>query len=279
MVSATLLAGLVFVACQEDAEVEQTTPSASPSPSVPPFPDECGAVLSDGEQIAYRILASRSDDLILPPAEFDALAAEAGQIISRVQSVAPNLSGIHPFAGFSAGQILIGTDAELTEAIVEAMGGAERTGPLTVGNAAFDELGGELGLTGMWLLLQSRLLLCVGSTVNIERAAAAYELIAGVLYASPNFMAGDAPDIAAEKVGETWYVVFREASGDCPAGCISQSLYYFRVNPSDVREVAEADALTDPILRRLAETWGAQRLPTPSTAIAPESLPKTGNGR
>ncbi len=56
---------------------------------------------------------------------------------------------------------------------------------------------------------------------------------------------GDRPNLQAMKNDGRWYVVFRDAWGDCPAGCTGQQLYYFTVSGEQVTRVAASEAASD----------------------------------
>ena len=268
------LAGGIFSACTGGAETEQPIPTASPS--IPQFPEDCRANPPDGQVIAYRILAQGSSDLLLPAAEAEGLVAEAEGVLSRIRAEYPSLSEIHTIPEYALGQVIIGTTESLAADISRAMGGQRSAGPIVSGHVALDQLNRDLRFTGLTsnLVLRS-FLICIDRLTDIESAAEAYNRLDGVLYAEPNFYGGDGSDIAVERQEDTWYVVFREGLGDCPAGCTDQNLYFFVADRTGVREVAWDAALSHPVLRGLAETWGAWRL---AGAAAPDNLPK-GGGR
>jgi hypothetical protein len=150
------------------------------------------------------------------------------------------------------------------------------------GHPDFDDLNQQLGLQslihpwgGTWVGM------CLSLLANLRVAAQEYLAIPAVEYAYPDPLAGDGPDTAVKKEGDNWYVVIRDAYGDCPAGCIGQTLYFFVVGPTALQQVTYAEALADPIFRPLAETWGPQRLdtPTPTPPTNPVELPNTGGSR
>jgi hypothetical protein len=58
---------------------------------------------------------------------------------------------------------------------------------------------------------------------NSERLAEAYDSLRGFAYAEPNFWVGDGPRLLALPVGNQMIYFFRNAWGDCPAGCTNST--------------------------------------------------------
>jgi hypothetical protein len=133
---------------------------------------------------------------------------------------------------------------------------------MPLGGVEIDQLASELGLravNGLSLDLPEgptyAVTLCLDELVNTPAASEAFDALPGVIYAEPNYRIGDGPDTAVEKLRDDWHVVIRDAKGDCPAGCIEQRLYFFVVTPDSARQLPEAEAAREPILKGLAETW------------------------
>ena len=58
----------------------------------------------------------------------------------------------------------------------------------------------------------------------------------------------------AGRVGGTWYLIFRAASGDCPSGCIDEQFFFFAVSDG---AVMPGDPEAELFRRLLAERgWG-----------------------
>jgi len=49
----------------------------------------------------------------------------------------------------------------------------------------------------------------------------------GIKYIQPNYIYGDSPKLYARKTGDRITYLFRNAWGDCPAGCIESEYWYF----------------------------------------------------
>lgn len=99
--------------------------------------------------------------------------------------------------------------------------------------------------------------------MNVFQASLLYSALDGIDHAQPDMLLGDGPDIEASKAGGTWYVVFRRAWGDCPAGCLHQEFRFFTVSDGRVDQLAPARAAdTDAFAALLAERgWLEARPP------------------
>lgn len=61
-----------------------------------------------------------------------------------------------------------------------------------------------------------------------QRLAEMYTTVPGVIWADPNHWAGDGPQVYPWRIPDGISYLFRDAFGDCPAGCIYSIFYYFR---------------------------------------------------
>ncbi len=128
---------------------------------------------------------------------------------------------------------------------------------LRTGAPELDSLNAELGLRGAKLLGQASVAFCFGPVLNLPPAAAAYSGLDGISYAEPDTYAGDGPDIDAARADGDWYLIFRNAWGDCPSGCINEQLSFFVVSRGTVRPAASEAA---PFRRLMAERgWDLSR--------------------
>ena len=83
----------------------------------------------------------------------------------------------------------------------------------------------------------------VDERVDVVEAAFAYFMIDGVDYARPEWAVGDvAPMSTRPRCRDTWHFVFRDAWGDCPAGCIHSELSFFAVVDGEVERIEPAKA-------------------------------------
>ena len=216
-------------------------------------------VLPEGTQLATDLLTPQSQGLLLDREQRDKLAAEIDRVLALVRNGRLYLAGIRARPSRVPGEVVIGLDRDLGARVRAAMHGEVESPPVAIGQDDLDELNARLGLRSLRVSWSGQdegfAVLCLSELLNVPAAASEYSQVKGVKHAGADSFRGDGPDIAVEKQGETWYAVFRDASGDCIAGCFYQRLYYFTVAGGEVTQADEADALADPIFARLSERW------------------------
>jgi hypothetical protein len=278
-VGVTLLVGIGLVmlaaACQEAEEEARATLTATATATAgttgSSTPDTASGVLStcpsfpegrsDAAIIATGILSRQKQELVLDSEEFAALSGELERILQLIRDAYSDTASIHARDDrYVPGQIILGVESPLKEAIQNAVASQPSTAGLVTGQAAFDalstQLGGVRGLKTQNLEKHGYLLLCLDELVNVSAASQAYSKLEGVRNASPNDLCGDGPDIDALRDGDTWYVVFRDAWGDCLAGCWGEELLYFTVTGASVVAVEACRAAVDPSFVSLVELVG-----------------------
>ena len=122
------------------------------------------------------------------------------------------------------------------------------------GYAEFDALNAKLGVQKVRLgrgLLRA-VPLFFDKRLNLRVASEAYSMVKGVRRAK----AGGGPlgisaDIRASKQGETWYFIFHNGWGDCPAGCVYYERFCFTVRGTAVEMIPIAQAQTMPPFQEL----------------------------
>ena len=223
-----------------DVDIPGGAAAAVVSPSEgwePPMPTEA-------DILANRLLQREDDSLLLDTAERSRLAGEIASVLSGIRDAYPVVGDVTARETYVFGVLLLGLEPELYETVASLVDG--QTGPVTLdtGYAAFDSLNARLGLSVVDLFSISR-----GATfyfneyLNVPAAVAAYEMVEGIEYAESNAYVGDGSDIDAVNSQGRWYVVARRASGDCPAGCIYQELFFFIVDGTDVEMIESEQAL------------------------------------
>ncbi len=65
------------------------------------------------------------------------------------------------------------------------------------------------------------------SDLDVPGVAAQYETLDRMIAASPDAPTGDSPGIQVLRSNGEWFLVFREAWGDCPSGCMHSELHFF----------------------------------------------------
>ena len=104
----------------------------------------------------------------------------------------------------------------------------------------FDRLTGKLGLTEIEILTVGKsLFLHFERNVNLRVAIDAFRGIDGVVYAEPDALIGDGPDIVATKSNDGIELKFINAWGDCPSGCIYRESFLYLVSGGNVTELEQ----------------------------------------
>jgi hypothetical protein len=221
------------------------------------FPD-----WSAGRVLAYRQLTAQESSLLLDAGEVDELSTQIDGVLAAIHEAYPEVPEAGGLFEYVPGSVTIGLEPEVAERLNPAIWNSYESWPVSsFGNADLDTLAADLGFKAVEALkfdfpqgTKYHLNLCLDELVNPPTAAKAFDEMPGVVYAEVNGRGGDGPDTAVERQGDDWYVVIRDASGDCPAGCTDQQIYFFIVGESGARRIEQA-AVTDPVLLRLARSW------------------------
>lgn len=218
------------------------------------------------EVIAGDILTRSHDDLLFDGYERAELEAEIEKVLDVIRRKSPATADIPAVWSYFPGQVLLGLEGSLREDTTALLEGGADTVTLMTGHTAFDQLNAKLGLQGISVRDGSdeqrvTAMLCFDELLNVPLAAEAYSKIDGIAYSEPNFNVLDTPDIDAALDGDSWYVTFREASGDCPAGCTHEKLFFFTVTDDQVTQVVEEEALGDRRFKQLAALVGLDEPP------------------
>lgn len=207
---------------------------------------------SDATIIADSILQRESDDPLLDPERRAELSGELERVLSLIRGSHPAVMDVHARDPYAPGRLVVGLTPTLRATVEFILGDQEGSVVLETGSEAFDTLNRQLGLRGVELHSRPRhAILCFDDHLNAPIAAGAYSALEEVRYADPDYIVGDGPDVDALRDGNTWYVVFRDAWGDCPAGCIHEKLFFFTVTDDEVVKVEPSEALVDPRFQEL----------------------------
>lgn len=191
--------------------------------------------------LADRMLWRELPELHLDPAERCAMSVLVEGVLWRIRERHQALAGVTAQRRHTPGVLLARLTRGWADALREA---AEADGAgFDTGIVALDEANGRLGLRGVRVLSGHTFALEFDRTINVARAAAVYEALEGVEWAERDGVAGDGPNVEMGQHRGAWYVVFREAWGDCPAGCIDQRLWFVTVRGERVRLVPQARAV------------------------------------
>jgi hypothetical protein len=250
---------MILVAACGDAGPEAPPVVTSFCPRQYDRSDEAVLERSDGSIIAAGILTRSSDDLLFDIDEFDDLSEEADRVLSLAWDVHPAIEHIHARDGpIIFGQIVVGLEPDLAETVRDLVADKEAEVTFVTGNEEFDALNARLGLLAVETLAESALL-CLSYRVNLPAAVEAYSDLEGIRYAESQPIMGDGPDIDASRRGGTWYVVLRDAWGDCLTGCREEELYFYKVEGDAATAVDATEAVSDQTFAELVPLVGSRR--------------------
>lgn len=192
--------------------------------------------------LADRMLWRELPDVHLDPAERCAMSVLVEGVMWRIRERHRSLDKVTAQRLHTPGVLLARLTQGWAEALIEAAEAADGA-DIETGIAALDEANGRLGLRGVRVLSSETLVLEFDRTINVGRAAAVYEALEGVEWAERDGVVGDGPNVEMGQYRGAWYVVFREAWGDCPSGCIDQRLWFVTVRGERVRLVPQPRAV------------------------------------
>lgn len=95
---------------------------------------------------------------------------------------------------------------------------------------AWDELNSEYQVTEIDARILSAAVLYFKGVLHPRRLSEFYRGLPGVRYVEPNHFIGDFSNVYPRQTLQGMTYLFRNAWGDCPAGCISSEYWYFRVS-------------------------------------------------
>ena len=233
--SIAVIAVLLAACCVLAAGCSESTRSDAPGETAAPVvvrPDAWESpMLTEADILADRLLRREGNGLLLDAADRQELAGELGPILLRIRDAYPAVADIAVWAGYAFGELLLGLEPSLFEAVMSLLEGQTEPVVLRTGSAAFDTLNERLGLTAVDVFPRfETVIFYFNEYLNVPAAAAAYAALEGIEYAEPNIYLGDGPDIDAVKSAGRWYVIVRRAWGDCPSGCINDELLFFIVD-------------------------------------------------
>ena len=227
---------------------EAEKPPRLPAPCPPPASQRSDAVI-----LADRLMRRDGGQLLLDIAARDELAREIAAGLQLVRAAHPELAGIHARERYRPSMLILGLEPPLLRRVQAMFDRAGRVMTLRIGDPELDALNTELGLHGAKSLGSFGVIFCYGPELDLIAAAAAYSRLDGVSHAAPETRLGDGPDLEAARVNGDWYLVFRNAWGDCPAGCINERFSFFVIADGNV---TQADTEAAPFrLLMAARRW------------------------
>ena len=212
--------------------------------------------LTETDILAHRLL-QEEDDLLVDAIERDELGGEIGRVLAQIRTAYPEMAAITARERQVFGVLLLGLEPALFGIVSALLEGQSGAVTLRTGYVAFDSLNERLGLSVVIRMfpISGIVTSYFNEYLNVDAAVQAYSTVEGVEFAEPDSYLGDGSDIAAKKSEGRWYVVFRRAWGDCPAGCINEELEFFIVDGTGVQRVDPARAMGIAEFRDLVMGW------------------------
>ena len=225
------------------------------APTVVPADSRKPPKVSEAALLAHRILARKTDDLLLDEKRRRDLAREIEGFLLRLRYAHPEVAEVPVRRLHRPGVLLLGVKPDLTDTVSRLLGDKKAPVKLLTGKAAFDALNARLGLRAVRLFRRTGVLLMhLSERLNVRAARRAYLQIAGIEYAESDAHLGDGSDIEAAKSGDAWHIVVRKAWGDCPSGCIYKKMFFFTVRGKKIERIEPSKATGMPEFRKLLET-------------------------
>ena len=201
---------------------ETDTPAQGPTPCPPPAGER-----SDAAILADRIVRRDSGQLLLEVAIRDQLQREIADALGLVRAAYPEVAGIHARERYRPSMLILGLEPPLLRQVQGMFDPAGAVVTLRAGDPELDALNARLGLRGARSMGSLGVIFCFGPEINVVAAAAAFSRLNGVSFAEPDSRLGDGPDLEAARVNGDWFLVLRNAWGDCPSGCINEQFSFF----------------------------------------------------
>ena len=217
----------------------------------------------DAEILADTILRHETEDFYFDIPQRNQLIKEIEGVLSLIRATYPPMNEIHAEDPVEPGVLVVFPERDFYEILKEMLQDKQGLFRFKTGNAEFDALNAKLGVQEVRLgsgLLRA-VIFWFDKRLNLKVASEAYSMVEGVRRAKAESGAlGISANIQAFKQGETWYFIFRNGWGDCPAGCIYQELFCFTVRGTDVERIPTAQAQTMPPFQEFDEAHGAWSL-------------------
>ena len=181
--------------------------------------------VSEAALLAHRILARKTDDLLLDAKRRRELAREIEGFLVRLRKAYPEVAEIFARAAHRPGVLLLGVKPDLTDTVSRLLGDKKAPVKLRTGEGGVRRLKREDRASGRASVPPHGRPPHAPERAS-EHCGGAKEGVTCRLRESntrsPMRTWGDGSDIEASKSGDAWHIVIRKAWGDCPAGCILQ---------------------------------------------------------
>ena len=217
---------------------------------------------SEAEILADRILQRETEDFFFDIPRRNQLIGEIRQVLSAIRAAHPPMDEIHAAEHDIPGKLWVKLDRDFYEIVENMLQDKQGQIRFETGYADFDTLNAKLGVQEVKLgpAFTRSLIFFFDKRLNLRVASEAYSMVEGVRSVSILHHFGISANIEAFKQGETWYVIFRNGWGDCPAGCSHQELFCFTVTGTGVKMIPTAQAQTMPSFQEFDAAHGAWSL-------------------
>ena len=228
---------------------------------------------SEAAILADRMMLSVQLDAKVDGEQRAVLIKEIETVLKAFREQEPEMAHIRVRGENQGASLIVKLSPELFVSVANHFKDDKTTAILRTGNEKFDSLNRKLGLK--YLHLAGYMDTIVGYYENLgdaRLASARYSHIDGVIYAEPNSVIGDGPDLNLLKSDNgVWHIVARNAWGDCPAGCIYSELRYYTLSNGTVTEVKSKSANKSRDFIKASKQWG---LPKPPGSFRREPTPE-----
>ena len=248
-----LLIGLSINGCGDSEDDEDRIDEAAEPPVVRiidewPF----SARRPAAEILADDILERGTEAFYFDIAQRNQLIGEIERGLSLIRAAYPPMNEIYAKERFVPGAIIVYPEPDFYETLKELLHDKQERIRFETGYAEFDALNAKLGVQKVLLGRGLVVTLFFDKRLNLRVASEAYSMVKGVRRAK----AGGGPlgistNIRASKQGETWYFIFHNGWGDCPAGCVYYERFCFTVRGTAVEMIPIAQAQTMPPFQEL----------------------------
>lgn len=185
-------------------------------------------------------------------AQNQALVDEIEQVLMRVRNRYPAMADVVMREVDRPNSLILELERELFIRVSDMAGKAHGPARLLTGNKEFDRLNAKLGLGAVSSFpLTGSVVFHYDRFLDVEQAVRSYESLDGVISAEPDVLLTDGADIDMLQHDGIWYVVFLNAWGDCPSGCLHRQHHFFIVSETGVDQMEPDVAQEVPEFARL----------------------------
>ncbi len=193
--------------------------------------------------LRHALPRSHDPDARAGPDQAD-LIASLDTILARIRTAWPDMAAVTARPLWQPGRLILHLHPSLGGRVLRELGEHGALAPFCAGHAGFDALNRAVGLRAIATFSQLPDMFVLGfdSHLDVPGVAARYESLDGTITASPDAPTGDGPGIQVLRSNGEWFLVFREAWGDCPSGCLYSELHFFVAGERRVARIHHENA-------------------------------------